>query len=70
MRYGDLLLESLTAAHTAGLIEKAPSELAVYMLFKGVEMLAVAQIAKGEHAKLPAMAPDLADVIIDAFVRT
>lgn len=69
MRYGTLLHESLVAAHAQGLIVKAPTELAVYMLFKGVELLAVAQIAKREHATLPLLAPELAEVIIDAFVR-
>lgn len=69
MRYGTLLHESLVAAHAQGLIAKAPSELAVFMLFKGVELLAVTQIAKREHATLLLLAPELADVIIDAFVR-
>ena len=69
MRYGTLLHESLLAAHAQGMIAKAPTELAVFMLFKGIEMLAVAQIAKREHATLPLLAPELADVIIDAFVR-
>jgi len=69
MRYGALLHESLAAAYAQGLIAKAPTEIAVYMLFKGIEMLAVAQIAKREHAKLPLLAPELADLIIDAFVR-
>lgn len=69
MRYGTLLHESLTLAHAKGLIAKAPTEIAVFMLFKGIEMLAVTQIAKREHAKLPLLAPELADVIIDAFVR-
>ncbi len=69
MRYGALLHESLVAAHAQGLIAKAPTEIAVYMMFKGVEMLAVTQIAKREHAKLPLLAPELADLIIDAFVR-
>jgi len=39
------------------------------MMFKGIEMLAVGQIAKREHAKLPLIAPELAELIIDAFVR-
>jgi AcrR family transcriptional regulator len=69
LRYGTMLFESLVKAHAQGRIAKQPTEAAVHVLFKGVEMLAVSRVMTGAQAELPGLVPAIADLIIDAFVR-
>ena len=69
-RFTLLLFESLSAAHAAGGLRRAPDETSVYALTKGIEAVAVRAIHRGEAHHLPALAPQLADLLLEAFGRS
>ncbi|HEU0031215.1 MAG TPA: helix-turn-helix domain-containing protein [Kofleriaceae bacterium] len=69
-RYALLLLEFLNAAHAARRLARAPDETAVYALTKGLEAVGMRALARREHGGLPAIAPRMADLILDAFGAT
>jgi AcrR family transcriptional regulator len=66
-RYTLLLLESLNAAHAAGRLGRSADEASVYALTKGLEAVATRAIGRGEHHRLPELAPAMAALIIEAF---
>jgi len=66
-RYAMLLLESLNAAFVAGRLGRPPDETSVYALTKGLEAVGVRALHRGEHDRLPAVAPIMARLIIEAF---
>ncbi|MDQ3333662.1 MAG: TetR/AcrR family transcriptional regulator [Myxococcota bacterium] len=66
-RYSMLMLEAVNAAFAAGKTGRAPDETTVYVLVKGIEALCVRALHRGEHAQLPALAPQMAKLIIEAF---
>jgi AcrR family transcriptional regulator len=66
-RYAQLLLESLDAAHAAGLLGRPPDEASVYALTKGLEAVGVRAIGRGEHRRLGETAQGMATLIIEAF---
>lgn len=66
-RYTLLLLESLGAAHAAGLLGRAADEASVYALTKGLEAVGVRAIHRGETGRLPELASGMATLIIEAF---
>jgi AcrR family transcriptional regulator len=66
-RYTLLLLESLNAAHAAGLLGRPADEASVYALTKGLEAVGVRAIHRGETGRLPELAPGMAILIIEAF---
>ena len=66
-RYSMLMLEAVNAAFAAGKLGRAPDETTVYVLVKGFEALGVRALHRGEHAQLPAQAPQMAKLIIEAF---
>jgi AcrR family transcriptional regulator len=66
-RYAMLVLESVNAAFAAGKLGRAPDEATVYVLIKGIEALGVRALHRGEAAQLPAMAPQMAKLVVEAF---
>jgi AcrR family transcriptional regulator len=66
-RYVTLMLEFLTAAHVAGRLARAPDEVSVYALIKGIDAVAIRALHRGEHVQLPLLAPQMAKLIVDAF---
>jgi AcrR family transcriptional regulator len=66
-RYTMLLFEALNSAHAAGRIARRPDEVSVYALVKGAEAVSTRALHRGEHARLPEIAPTIAKLIIDAF---
>ena len=66
-RYSMLLLEAANAAFAAKRLGRAPDETTVYVLIKGIEAVGVRALQRGEHAQLPALAPQMAKLIIEAF---
>jgi AcrR family transcriptional regulator len=66
-RYAMLMLEFLNAARAAGRIRRAPDETSVYALTKGLEAVGVRALHRGEHAQLPAVAPIMSTLLIEAF---
>jgi len=66
-RYALLMLEFLNAARAAGRIRRAPDETSVYALTKGLEAVGVRALHRGEHAQLPAVAPTMSALLIEAF---
>lgn len=66
-RYTTLMLEFLTAAYAAGGLGRAPDEASVYALTKGLEAIGVRALHRKEHARLPALAPVMATLLIEAF---
>ena len=66
-RYVALMLEFLGAAHAAGRLGRAPDEASVYALIKGIDALALRAVHRKELDRLPALAPVMASLVIDAF---
>lgn len=66
-RYSMLMLEAVNAAFAAGKVARSPDETTVYVLVKGIEALCVRALHRGEHAQLPALAPQMAKLVIEAF---
>ena len=66
-RYAMLMFEFLNAAYAAGRLGRPPDEVSVYALAKGLEAVAVRALLRGEHARLPAIAPAMATLIVEAF---
>jgi len=66
-RYAELLFELLEGVHRAGHVARRPTETAAYTLAKGIEALAVRAIAQGAQAELPALAPDIYDLVLAAL---
>ena len=66
-KYGELLFECLKAAHDKGQLSRLPTERVVYVFSKGIEALAMREIAGGAHAKLPALAEEIAELVISSF---
>jgi AcrR family transcriptional regulator len=66
-RYVMLMLDFLNAAYVAGRLGRAPDETSVYALTKGIDAIGIRALHRGETAQLPALAPALANLIIDAF---
>ena len=66
-RYSMLMLEAVNALFAAGKVSRAPDETTVYVLVKGIEALCVRALHRGEAAQLPALAPQMAKLIIEAF---
>lgn len=66
-RYVMLMLEFLNAARAAGQIRRVPDETSVYALTKGLEAVGVRALHRGEHAQLPAVAPIMSTLLIEAF---
>ncbi len=66
-RYSMLMLEAINAAFAAGKLGRAPDETTVYVLVKGIEALGVRALHRGEHAQLPALAPRMAALVLEAF---
>ena len=66
-RYSMLMLEAVNQAFAARKVGRAPDETTVYVLVKGIEALCVRALHRGEHAQLPAQAPQMAKLIIEAF---
>ncbi len=66
-RYAMLMLELLNGTFAAGGIGRAPDETTVYALTKALEGVGVRALHRGEHAGLPAVAPRMARLILDAF---
>ena len=66
-RFSMLLLEAGSAAFAAGKLARAPDETTVYVLIKGIEALGVRALHRKEHAQLPAQAPQMARLVIEAF---
>lgn len=62
-----LMLEAIDAAFAAGRIGRAPDEATVYVLVKGIEALCVRALHRQEQAQLPAQAPAMARLIVEAF---
>jgi hypothetical protein len=66
-RYALLMLQFVNAAYAAGRLGRAPDEISVYGLTKAIEAVGVRALHRGEHADLPAVAPVMATLIIEAF---
>lgn len=66
-RFSMLMLEAVNLAFAAGKLDRAPDERTVYVLIKGIEALGVRALHRGEHAELPAHAPAMARLVIEAF---
>jgi AcrR family transcriptional regulator len=66
-RYSMLMLEAVNAAFAAGKLGRMPDETTVYVLVKGFEALCVRALHRGDQAQLPAAAPQMAKLIIEAF---
>jgi AcrR family transcriptional regulator len=66
-RYALLMLENLNQAYANGELGRAPDELTVYALTKGLEAVGTRALHRGEHEQLPAVAPTMAKLIIEAF---
>ena len=66
-RYSMLMLEAVNGAYAAGKLTRAPDETTIYVLVKGIEALCVRALHRGEAAQLPALAPKLAGLVIEAF---
>src|SRR4051812_48269124 len=66
-RYTSLLLESLDAAHAAGLLGRPADEASVYALTRGLEAVGVRAMNRGEQGRLGEIAPVMAALIIEAF---
>jgi len=65
--YAELLLELLQQAHARKKLKRAPTELVVFTLTKGIEAVAIRAILKGEHKKLPNLADELYEMLVGAF---
>src|SRR5678815_2394665 len=63
-RYATLLLELLNAAFAAGRLGRPPDELTVYALIKGTEAVGVRAVHRGEHERLPELAPAMVKLIL------
>lgn len=68
-RYTQLMLQFLQVAFAAGKLGRAPDELSVYALTKGCEAVGTRALRRKELATLPAAAPVMAQLILDAFRR-
>lgn len=66
-RYTMLMMSFLQIAHAAGVLGRAPDELTVYALTKGCEAVGTRALYRKELASLPAAAPAMARMIVDAF---
>lgn len=66
-RYVALLYEALTAAYAAQRLGRAPDEVTVYGLVKGLEAVGVRALERGELATLATITPRMAALVIDAF---
>ena len=66
-RFSMLMLEACSAAFAAGKLGRAPDETTVYVLVKGIEALGVRALHRKEHEQLPAQAPQMARLVIEAF---
>jgi len=67
LKYAELMFESLKAAFEKGQLTRLPTERVVYVFSKGIEALAMREIARGEQKKLPAMADEISELVISAF---
>ncbi|MEJ7604020.1 MAG: hypothetical protein WKG01_39435, partial [Kofleriaceae bacterium] len=66
-KYAELLFESLKAAYDQGQLSRLPTERVVYVFSKGIEALAMREITRGAHAKLPALAEEISELMISTF---
>jgi AcrR family transcriptional regulator len=69
-RFATLMLEFLTVAFAAGRLSRAPDEVTVYALTKGLDGVAIRALSRGEVATLPDLAPVMARLIRAAFGAT
>lgn len=65
--YAELLLELLQSAHARKKLKRAPTELVVFTLAKGIEAVAMRAILRGEHKKLPGLVDELTELVVSAF---
>lgn len=66
-RYVSLLLGALEAAHRAGALRFAPTEVEVFTLIVGIEQVAIRHLARGDEHLLVDLAPALAELVLRAF---
>lgn len=66
-RYVVLLMERLSAAHAAGIIQRAPDELTLYALVSGIESVAMRYVAHRDEARALEAVPRLVELIVRAF---
>ena len=66
-RYAMLMLEILNGAYAAKRLRRAPDELTVYVLVKGLEAAAMRALDRGELGSLHDIASVMAELVINAF---
>jgi AcrR family transcriptional regulator len=66
-RYAMLMFEFLNVAYAAKRLARPPDEVTTYALTKALEGVGVRALNRKEHATLPALAPKMARLILDAF---
>ena len=66
-RYALVMLDFLNAVFAAGELERAPDEVTVYALSKGLEAVAVRALQRGDAASVPALAPAMSRMVLEAF---
>jgi len=66
-RYTTLMMQFLHVAYAAGALGRAPDELSVFALTKGCEAVGTRALRTKQHETLPAAAPAMARLILDAF---
>jgi AcrR family transcriptional regulator len=66
-RYAAVMLDFLNAAFAAGRLARAPDEVTVYALAKGVEAIGVRALQRGDATSLPGLAPSMSRMVLDAF---
>jgi AcrR family transcriptional regulator len=65
-RFAMLLIDAINAAVAAGKLGRAPDEVTAYAITKGLESVGTRALHRGEHARLPDVAPAMARLIIEA----
>jgi AcrR family transcriptional regulator len=66
-RYATLMLELLNMAFAAGRLARVPDETSVYALTKGLDAVAIRALQRKEYDSLPALAPRMTRLILDAY---